>query len=65
MTKITHPDDVFPPDEAERRMKEIMRRACGQRGTFDLATGQNFGEPKLSEAELKRRGYPIEAWWEK
>lgn len=51
-------EDTFPPEECERRLAEVMRRLSpGVKPTFNLSTGQNYGEPQLSEAELLRRGY--------
>lgn len=53
-------DDLFRPDEADRRMKETMRRMFGQPATMNMTTGQNVKPPFLSAAELKNRGYPCE-----
>ncbi len=47
----------FSDDECERRTEEVVRRACGQRPTMNLETGQPLQGPQLSPAELKRRGY--------
>lgn len=49
----------FSDDECERRTAEIVRRACGQPASFDLATGQPFSGPQIAPAELKRRGYDV------
>lgn len=58
-------EDTFSPEETSRRMEEMVRRCAGMVPTFDLRTGQNLGEPKLSDDELKARGYPCEPWWER
>jgi hypothetical protein len=47
----------FSPDECERRLAEVMRRCCGQKSTFNLETGQPYEGERLTQAELKRRGY--------
>lgn len=53
-------DDLFESEECDRRMKEVMRRVARKPATINMTTGQNLKEPFLSEAELKRRGYPCE-----
>lgn len=59
------PDEFFSPEETGRRMTEMMARLDGRPATMNMATGQNLQPPFLTEAELKVRGYPIEAWWQK
>lgn len=49
--------DLFPPDETMRRMGEVLLRSARKPGTFNLATGQNYRAPFLSEVELASRGY--------
>lgn len=56
-------DDEFSPEETDRRMKEMVRRCAGMAPTFDFETGQNIGEPKIPDNELKARGYPCKPWW--
>jgi len=54
------PDDYFPGDETERRMKETMNRMFGRPPSMNLRTGQNLSPPFIDAAELKRLGYPCD-----
>ncbi len=57
-------DDLFSPEETERRMSEAMRRLSGRPRAMNMTTGQNLQPPFLSEAELMARGYPCECGFE-
>lgn len=56
--------DLFCPEEADRRMREAMRRCCGMPATMNTTTGQNLEPPFRSEAELKALGYPCTCGFE-
>lgn len=59
-----NPDDFFDAEETQRRMDECMSRMGGRPATMNMKTGQNLQAPFLSEAELKRRGYPCDPGFE-
>lgn len=50
--------ETFSDEETERRTQEMFNRIFHRKATMNMRTGQNLGEPFLSDDELHRRGYP-------
>lgn len=53
-------DIDFSDDEVDRRVQELIRRCGKQKPTFDMETGQPYEGDRLSDDELRRRGYEVE-----